>query len=551
MITHLHISNYALIDKVDLEFGSGLTAITGETGSGKSILLGAFGLLLGDRADSKSIKDPMLKCIVEATFDIRNYHLQTYFEEHDLDYEGTTTIRREISPGGKSRAFINDTPVQLNILKGLGELLVDIHSQHENSILGQRDFQFSVVDSFAKNETLLKSYREVFDRYKKSKADLEETLSNEMRLRQDLDYMRFQWSELEKGELDSLHQESFEEELETLSNAENIKTNLQLVLGYLDGEAHGTLVQVNSAKSILLKLSGINNHLDEFAKRIEASLIELKDLHGEIEVYADNTHYDQSRIDTINTRLNLLYQLQQKHHMNSVSDLIVLRDELSQKIGGVSNFEERIHQLKVNLMSLENELRSIGKNITESRINAAKQTQKEIASYLTELHLEHAELKIDLTEAKEFTAHGVDDIQFLFRANKGGQLLPVRQVASGGEISRVMLAIKASIANHKKLPVLILDEIDQGVSGEVGRKIGIILKSMSESMQLLTITHLPQIAGKAEGQLKVFKTTTGNQTSTYVKWLSVEERVEELAEMLSGKSLTAAALENARELLSH
>ncbi|MCC6599590.1 MAG: DNA repair protein RecN [Crocinitomicaceae bacterium] len=550
MLQQLHVSNYALIDKITVDFHSGLTAITGETGSGKSILLGAFGFLLGGRADSRSIKNPAAKCIVEALFELKEYGLQTFFGENDLDYEDQTTIRREIAPGGKSRCFINDTPVSLNTLKMLGELLVDIHSQHQNSILGERSFQFSTVDGFAKNKNYTDDYRTAFKKYREYKKDLETCLEEESRIRQEMDYLQFQWNELQKAELEKINLTELEKELELLNNAGLIKNTLQHISSLFDGDGQSVLSGLTSARQSLQKIAPYNNELEEFANRSESCLIELKELAREIDLFGINVQMDEQRIENLNERLGKVYQLLHKHHVKSMEELKGVYAAIDEKITGYSGIDDKIKKLKESVKKEEENLHHISEAITETRKKAAVKLQKEVEKYFSELHLDHAELNVEITPSDDYNTFGKDNICFLFKANKGGNLLPVQQVASGGEISRVMLAIKASISHHKKLPVLILDEIDQGVSGETGKKIGTILKEMSGDIQVLTITHLPQIAGKAQHHLKVFKVVNTSTASTSVKELSNEERIRELAEMLNGKSYTAAALQNAKELLN-
>ncbi len=549
MLRQLSITNYALIDAVELKFHSGLTAITGETGSGKSILLGAFGLLLGDRADSKSIKNDKKKCIVEASFNVKENALQSFFEENDLDFEDIATIRREIAPGGKSRAFINDTPVQIGTLRELGALLVDIHSQHENSMLGDHKFQFSFVDAFAGNAEQLSLYRSKYAEYTKCIGELNELIENESRLRQEFDFAKFQLDELVQANLDGMNVREMEQELEMLNNAENIKAALNSINGILEGENSGVLVQLNLAKSILQKIAQGLPRLEEFHARLESGLIEIRELTREMEGYESEVHFDEEKISQLNDRLSALYALQQKHRVQDIEDLILLRTQLEEKTGTYSGFDERISVLRILSARLEEELTALSQQLTLSRRKAAEVSMKKVKKYFDALSLDHAEMQIDITESPQFNTLGKNQIEFLFKANKGGQLLPIKQVASGGEISRVMLAIKASIAKFRKLPVLILDEIDQGVSGEVGKKIGLVLKEMSAEMQLLTITHLPQIAGKANHHMKVYKVVDKLTTSTYVSELSGDERVNELAEMLSGKSYSKAAMENARELM--
>jgi DNA repair protein RecN (Recombination protein N) len=549
MLRQLSITNYALIDEVELKFQPGLTAITGETGSGKSILLGAFGLLLGDRADSKAIKNDKKKCIVEASFDVKENALQSFFEENDLDFDETATIRREIAPGGKSRAFINDTPVQIGTLRELGALLVDIHSQHENSMLGEQKFQFSFVDAFAGNAEQLSLYRSKYSEYSKCMSELNELLENESRLRQEFDFAKFQLDELVQSNLDGMNVKEMEQELEVLNNAENIKAALSSLSGILEGESAGVLTQLSSARAILHKIAQGLPRLEEFDARLESGLIELRELTREMEAYESEVYFDEEKINQLNERLSALFALQQKHRVQDIADLILLRTQLEEKTGTYSGFDERISDLRIFSVKLEEELSALALQITVSRRKAADVSMKKVKKYFEALSLDHAEMQINISDAVNYNIQGKNQIEFLFKANKGGQLLPIKQVASGGEISRVMLAIKASIAKFKKLPVLILDEIDQGVSGEVGKKIGIVLKEMSEEMQLLTITHLPQIAGKSNQHLKVYKVVDKLTTSTFVSILNDEERVNELAEMLSGKSFSKAAMENARELM--
>lgn len=549
MLRSLSISNYALIDHVSIPFERGMTAITGETGSGKSILLGAFALLLGERADTKSIKDDNVKCIVEAVFDLKQESLQLFFEENNLDYESLSIVRREIAPGGKSRAFINDTPVQLTVLKALGAQLVDIHSQHENSLLSNREFQFSVIDAFAENSTLINEYQTEFENYKTLRKSLEDMLANETQMRKEMDYIHFQLSELEKLDWNEIDQEALEQELDTLNNAEQIMSVLLHVHSVLDEELHGVVPSLLSAKGNLQKISSLNKRLSEFAGIIESNIIELRELAREIESYSEEITIDENAIETIGNKLSQLYHLQKKHALNSVEELITLKNELEKKSNGFDNLDEHIQSVQKQIDTSELKLSLLANKITESRSIASLKTEKEVKMYFNELSLDHAELKVGITEAKQFNTFGKDEVEFLFKANKGGKLLPIKQVASGGEISRVMLALKASIAKHKHLPVLILDEIDQGVSGEVGKKIGGILKEMGSFTQLITITHLPQIAGKASQHLKVYKSNEGKTTTTSVVQLNGDERIHELAEMLSGKNISKAAIENAKELM--
>lgn len=549
MIRELQINNYGLIDHVSLNLEKGFTAITGETGSGKSILLGAFGLLLGERTDTKAIRDPEKKCVVEALFDIRDYHLQSFFESADLDYDHQTTIRREIAPGGKSRAFINDTPVGIQTLKSLGERLVDIHSQHENSILASREFQFSVVDIFGGNDKLLQSYKSKLKQFRDKQNELTALRENEARMKQELDYLTFQYEELSKTDLESTDQIGLEQEIQTLQHAENIKMVLAQAGGALLSDDQSVVNALTIVRQNLSKLAHINGELTGFNDRLESTLIELKELAREIESYGESITLDPKRAEHVQSTLDQLYHLQTKHRLDDVAGLIVLRDDIGAKINQYSGVDEAIAALEKEVQILRSELDELSASLSKSRIKAAEKTSQEVLHYFKALNLEHAEIKLDITPSTDFNGFGKDDIQFLFKANKGGQLLPVKQVASGGEISRVMLALKAALSKHQQLPILILDEIDQGVSGEAGKKIGLILKEMSSSMQLLTITHLPQIAGLAAHHFKVAKAVNGQTTLTTVTQLNEEGRLNELAEMLNGKDISKAALANARELM--
>jgi DNA repair protein RecN (Recombination protein N) len=550
MLKSLSIQNYALIDAMDVSVESGFTAITGETGSGKSILLGAFGLLLGERADTKSIRDEAQKCVVEAVFDLNGMALESFFLAHDLDFDLCTTIRREIAPGGKSRAFINDTPVQLSVLKSLGAQLVDIHSQHENSLLSDRSFQFSIADAFALNADILNKYQQTYTSWKESKTSLDALRLQQAQWQQEMDYIQFQHQELVKANLDGLDQEALEQELNTLNNAEQIRAVVATVYELLDGTEQSAVSALNQAKSQLNKIASHHSQLDELHRRLESNAIELRELARDIETFGDGVQVDERKAEQIGEQLSQLYHLQKKHRVNTVEELRELESALSAKTLQFSTSDETIAALEIRVSKLESELHLLAAELHQTRSTGARKAEKEIAQYFKQLSMEHAQVEMRIESGTTFHALGSDEISLLFKANKGGQLQPIQKVASGGEISRVMLAIKASISKHRRLPVLILDEIDQGVSGEVGLKIGHILKEMSSDMQLLVITHLPQIAGKADHHWKVRKYADEATTFTEVLGLSGEDRINELAEMLSGKKLTAASLANARELMS-
>ena len=550
MLTSLFVQNFALIDELSIPVSPRFTAITGETGSGKSILLGAFGLLLGERADAKSMRRGDAKCVVEATFDLTGCELKSFFEENDLDFEINTVVRREIGIGGKSRAFINDTPVQLQVMKMLGARLVDIHSQHENSLLGERSFQFEVLDAFSGNDTVLKSYRVSFEKWNKLRAELSELNNQLLQWQQEQDYVQFQLQELEKAGLVELHQEELESELNTLQHADQIRQALHSTGEILDGVEYSVLSRLASAKSILGKVSSHSTALTEYHDRLESSIIELRELTRDIESFAAGVQSDEKRAEHIGERLSMLYQLQKKHRVQTAQELLIILNQLKSRAFSSEELEVRIRQCEQEITVCADELAEWSMTLDNARAKGAKMAEKEMRGYFSQLSMEHAEVLLQLDRKEDFDFWGRNQIAFLFKANKGGQFQPIHKVASGGEIARVMLAIKASISKYKRLPVLILDEIDQGVSGEVGLKIGAILKEMSASMQLLAITHLPQIAGKADYHWKVAKEVRGDQTFTSVEVIQDEKRVNELAEMLGGKKLSAAALANAKELLS-
>jgi DNA repair protein RecN (Recombination protein N) len=550
MLKSLSIQNYALIDALNVSVEGGFTAITGETGSGKSILLGAFGLLLGERADAKSIRNQNQKCVVEAIFDLQGMSLEAFFSAHDLDFDMHTTVRREIAPGGKSRTFINDTPAQLGVLKALGAQLVDIHSQHQNSLLSDRTFQFSIVDAFAGNSETMSKYQENFVSWKDAKTTLDAMRQQQSQWQQEMDYIQFQWQELEKANLAGVDQEVMEQELNTLNNAEQIRSVVASVYELLDGTEQSAIAAVNHAKMQLAKIAAHHVQLVDFHRRLESHVIEMRELARDIESFGGSVHVDDRKAEQLGEQLSQLYHLQKKHRVNTVQELRDLEASLSAKTAQYSNSDEAIAALELKVQALEGQLQTLATQLHELRKSGARKAEQEIAHYFKALSMEHAQVEMRIEEGNTLHALGSDEISFLFKANKGGQLLPIQKVASGGEISRVMLAIKASISKHRRLPVLILDEIDQGVSGEVGLKIGQILKEMSGEMQLLVITHLPQIAGKADFHWKVRKFADEETTYTEVVGITGEDRVNELAEMLSGKKLTAASLANAKELLS-
>lgn len=549
MLKHLSVQNYALIDQLEVDLANGLTIITGETGAGKSILLGALGLIAGSRADTQALQDKSKKCIIEATFQIKDYSLKDFFAEHELDYEVLTTIRREINPEGKSRAFINDTPVTLNQLKELGERLVDIHSQHQTLSLNGADFQLSVVDAFAKQDELLEAYQQEYKLYKTLEKQLNELVEHEIQAKKDLDYYQFQFNELDEADLKPAEQAVMEQELETLNNAEDIKQSLSKASFGLNGGEQNLLSSLNEIKTILNSLAKFKPEIQELSSRVSSSYIELKDITNELEALEQDIIYDPKQIEILNDKLDAIYRLQQKHQVKTVEELIQIKNDLSNKLLEFSSLETEIEKVKTQLDKLNKSLSTKSKTISENRKKTIPKIEKEIAALLSSLAMPNAQLKVDQTMLDSFSATGIDKINFMFSANKGSEFKELNKVASGGELSRLMLSIKSLIAQLTALPTIIFDEIDTGVSGDVADKVGSIMQHMANKMQVITITHLPQIASKGNSHLFVYKEDKNNKTYSNIKKLSAEERVLEIAKMLSTGNPTAAAISNAKELL--
>jgi len=551
MLKHLSVQNYALIDKLEVELTDGLTIITGETGAGKSILLGALGLIAGSRADTQSLQDKTKKCIIEAAFSIKEYKLKDFFKDNELDYEAISTIRREINPEGKSRAFINDTPVTLNQLKELGERLIDIHSQHQTLSLNGADFQLSVVDAFAKHEDVLTEYKSEFKNYKSLEKQLNELIERESQAKKDLDYFQFQFNELEDANLKVGEQVEMEQELETLNNAEDIKLNLSKAAFSLAGGEQNLLSSFNEIKAILNSLSKFKPEIAELNTRINSAYIELKDISNELESLEQEIVYDPKRIELLNEKLDAIYRLQQKHQVKTIDELIAIKEELSNKLLDFSSLETEIQKTKSALEQSTKTLTAKSKTLSDNRKKVIPKIEKEIATLLSALSMPNAQLKINQTALESFGTTGIDKISFLFSANKGSDFKELNKVASGGELSRLMLSIKSLIAELTALPTIIFDEIDTGVSGDVADKVGSIMNTMSDKMQVITITHLPQIASKGASHLFVYKEDKNNKTYSNIKKLNNEERIQEIAKMLSTGSPTAAAISNAKELLKN
>lgn len=552
MLTHLRIQNYALIDSLSIEFRSGFSVITGETGAGKSILLGAIGLLLGQRADSKSLKDSEKKCTVEAEFDLAEYGMESFFENNDLDFEGgECVIRREILSSGKSRAFVNDTPVQISVLKELGEQLVDVHSQHQNLLLNKENFQLEVLDILSDSTSLLEDYQDLFREYKSLKKQLKETIEQVEQSKADEEFLRFQLQQLEEAKLQSGELEELENESEVLSHAEDIKAALYQSDQVLNGsEGNGVLTSLRECSRSLQSISMVMPGVVELLNRTESCYIELKDIADELSNMSDGVEFNPSRLDFVNERLNTLYSLQKKHHVETVDELIDIATDLRNKLDVVDAGDEKIRELEEAVDVAYDKLLSKGKELTQLRRKASCDVERQITDYLILLGIPNVQFKVDLTERNEPEGDGLDKVNFLFSANKNGVLQPISQVASGGEIARVMLSLKALISGAVKLPTIIFDEIDTGVSGNIAEQMARIMQKMGVAKrQVISITHLPQIAALGSTHYKVYKEDDELSTTSHIIELTHEQRVEEIAHMLSGSVLTDAALNNAKELL--
>ena len=551
MLQHLSISNYALIAALEIDFREGLTIITGETGAGKSILLGALSLILGQRADSQVLLDKSGKCIVEGTFKITGYGLEDYFQSFELDYENTTIIRREITQSGKSRAFINDTPVTLDVLKGLGEMLIDVHSQHKTLTLQDSKFQLDFIDAYVKHDKLLKEFKINFNSHKQLTAELSALIEIEIKSKADQDYYQFQFDELDNAGLISGEQEDLEKQLELLNHSEEIKTNLAKVISILQSGEFSITSGLKEISLLVHKIAGLHTDLSEISKRIDSCTIELKDICSDLEHTDDKIVFSPEKIVTINNRLDIIYHLQQKHRVNSIKELLEIKNSISDKLNAISSIDDNIEKLKKQLNFIDKTLADTSAIITRNRKKAIPEIEKGIMEVLKKLAMPNAEFRISLSDLGEYNMYGKDNIRFVFNANKGGELKELSKVASGGEFSRLMLSIKSLISVKKLLPTIILDEIDQGVSGEIADKVGNIMKAMSGTMQVIAITHLPQIAVKGSSHFLVYKESDKQSTYTRIAALKEKERISEIAKMLSGNELTKAALENAKALLKN
>ena len=540
MLRSLYIQNYALIEKLDISFEQGFSVITGETGAGKSIILGAIGLLLGQRADVKSIRTGATKCIIEARFDISNYHMQPFFEENELDYEDECILRRELYASGKSRAFINDTPAQLAQMKELGEQLIDIHSQHQNLLLNKEGFQLNVLDLLAHDEPALSAYQAAYKQWKQAQNDLDRLLERAARDKADEDYIRFQWEQLEEAHLTKGEQEELEQEAETLSHAEDIKASLYRTDQLFNNEEGGLLSNLKECCNVMAELQAVYPAAEEWANRLESSYIELKDIADEVSDREEQVEFNPTRLDEVNERLNLIYSLQQKHRMDTVDELMALRDDYATRLASISSSDEEIETLKKRCGELQSEVRRQAAGLTEARREAAREVERQMAARLVPLGMPNVRFVVDMGERKEPGLHGMDTVTFLFSANKNGTLQNISSVASGGEIARVMLSVKAMIAGAVKLPTIVFDEIDTGVSGEIADRMADIMQEMANNdRQVISITHLPQIASRGRAHYKVYKKDNETETNSHIRRLTDEERVEEIAHMLSGATLTS------------
>ncbi|MEP7262849.1 MAG: DNA repair protein RecN [Bacteroidota bacterium] len=551
MLKKLSVRNYILIDELDIHFTNGLTIITGETGAGKSILLGALSMILGQRADAGALLDKKKKCIIEGVFLIKDYPLQNFFADNELDYEEETCLRREITPEGKSRAFINDTPVNLSLLRELADTLVDIHSQHETLTLANSTFQLSVTDAFADNGKKLITYKKLYTVYRNLKKELEQLKAAELKAKADIDYFQFQFNELEEAKLKSGEVESLETELQSLTHAEEIKQQLNTASQILSGEDENILQRISTVGSTLSQVSKFDKSYEDLSSRIKSVLLELKDINAEAEQLSEQVRFDPMRADIVNERLNIIYRLQQKHHLNSVDDLLQLQSDLQEKLSGIGSLELQIEKMEVEVTKQFAAVIKLAKEISIARKKVLPEIEKSVKKLTAEMAMPNAELKVEQQIGDDQSAgqDGIDKITFLFSANKGGDFKELGKVASGGELSRLMLAIKSLMAGLTSLPTIIFDEIDTGISGEVAARVGGIMQEISRQHQVIAITHLPQIAGKGSSHLIVYKTDTKTGTRTSMRILTEEERINEIARMLSGNKISGAAIEHAKELL--
>jgi len=549
MLSKLQIKNYALIDALDINFDDKLNIITGETGAGKSIIMGALGLILGNRAESKHFFDESRKCIIEGHFYIKDYNLQDLFNSLDLDYEDTSLIRRELHADGKSRAFVNDTPVTLQTLKVLGEKLIDIHSQHATLQINTESFQLLVLDTVAQNQSVLADYKKKYQEYKRKVAELKQLEEDLAKAQSESDYQQFVFNELEQANLQDQEQEGLEAEQSQLENAEEIKRHFHAASSELQ---NGEINVLDSLKQALSSLQNGARYLpssESLVDRLQSSLIELKDLSAEVEQVAEGISMDEERLSIVNERLSILYDLQKKHRVTTVKELLELKQDLENKLQATDSQGEQIEVLKFKIEKLHQEIAKLADQLTKNRSKATKIVEKEVQEVLSRVGMPHAQLNVEINKLSDFKSTGQDEVSFLFSANKGQALQPIHRVASGGELSRVMLAIKSLVAKTSALPTIIFDEIDTGISGEVALRVGELMEELAENMQVISITHLPQIASQGNSHFKVYKEDKGNKTKSNIVLMNEEERVLEIAQMLSGANPEDTAIQHAKEML--
>lgn len=550
MIISLSIENFALIEKLNIDFSTGFSVITGETGAGKSILLGALDLVRGKRADLTSLKNKDEKCVIEAVFTIENYNLKSFFEENDFDYETETIIRREILPSGKSRAFINDSPVNLQQLQDLSDCLIDIHSQHQTLELSNQDFQITLLDSLAKNQNLVSQYKSELSLYKKIDNSLKELISNKNSLDKEQDYNTFLLEELLTADLKLGEQEILESELEMLSNVEFIKENIEKSIAISEEEQFGVIQNLKEIRISLQKISGLSSVYNQLFERINSVIIELEDVNQDLNSELEKLVFNPEKLELVNQKLQTIYLLQKKHQVETIDELIAIRDELDAKVFLSNDIENQIAAFQNQLQSKKDLLDEVSKNIHENRVGVVPNLTQRLSAILSQLGMSNAQFQFEIQYGENFLSDGKDIVQLLFSANKGSNFGLLKKVASGGEMSRIMLAIKSVLAEETKLPTIIFDEIDTGISGEIANNIAEIMKQMSNQIQIFAITHLPQIASKGKAHYKVFKTIKENTTVSEIILLNGNERILEIAEMLSGKNPSQSALTHAKALLN-
>lgn len=549
MLKNLKIENYALIEHLDIDFTDGLSVITGETGAGKSIIIGALSLVLGHRADTKIILSDSGKCVVEAVFDISAYNLQHFFDQWELDYSDECIVRREVLPSGKSRAFINDTPVNLQQIKELISLLVDIHSQHENLLLSNADFQLNVVDTVADTSVELNQYRDIFDNYQTLRRQLKTLQSDAEKIIAERDYAMFQFNQLKEAKLIDGEQDTLEEELKVMNHSQDITESLSTVSQIFDNDEIGVVSQLKTAANNIHRLSEYLGRADEFYERIDSAMIDIKDIAVEIDNILSNTEFSIERKNFVEDRLNMIYSLQQKHKAATVGELLDIQSDFEQKINLIDNFDEEIARLQRETADVESRLSEAAKQLTTKRMSVRKPVVEHVERMLNDLGMPNGRFEIEFSALDGFAPSGADKIEFLFSANKNRPPLPISEIASGGEMSRLMLIVKSLISTTKALPTIIFDEIDTGISGEIAKKMGEIMEQMAENMQVIAISHLPQIASKGRTHYKVFKDETQDKTQTNIIQLSANERIMEIAEMIAGKNPSRSALDSAAEML--